>query len=417
METLYTGHLHGFPPTNISSSSSFYNPMGSTWGAQGGIVALGVVLGSSISLVGLAFAFITYSLFSDLRSLAGTTLLSLLASLFMSQLLFVIGVGGIQDPELCLSLSLSLLFMKLASLCWICCCCHHSLIIFRNNTNITPQPEQKMGKVFAHYSLFSWGFPLLMLSVAAAFIYKERDVKITGIQIINQIIHDVNSSDSHCWLMEGSSYIWGFLVPACILLFAGFYLSAQGAGAVKLTAALQIDQRARNKIIKRRGLQIGLFFKLLIVLTGVVFIGALAFIINIPEVWAVYSVSQGVQGLLIAMLVSCNCKILRLYAQPRGQKKRKDNYNNLRDGEGGRFGILSVTNPNYENFTTTQSPVNENFDLDNQSLVKMNYKEDNFVERNENLLQNHSMNDKVFGDLSSALNINEIVKGPPPTTV
>ena len=34
--------------------------MGSTWGAQGGIVALGVVLGSSISLVGLAFAFITY---------------------------------------------------------------------------------------------------------------------------------------------------------------------------------------------------------------------------------------------------------------------------------------------------------------------------------------------------------------------
>lgn len=48
-------------------------------------------------------------------------------------------------------------------------------------------------------SLFSWGFPLLMLSVAAAFIYKERDVKITGIQIINQIIHDVNSSDSHCW--------------------------------------------------------------------------------------------------------------------------------------------------------------------------------------------------------------------------
>jgi hypothetical protein len=35
-------------------------------------------------------------LFSDLTSLAGTTLLSLLATLFMSQLLFVIGVGGIQ---------------------------------------------------------------------------------------------------------------------------------------------------------------------------------------------------------------------------------------------------------------------------------------------------------------------------------
>lgn len=62
-------------------------------------------------------------------------------------------------------------------------------------------------------------------------------------------------------LMHGSSYIWGYLVPASILLFVGFYISAQLSGAVKLTAAIQIDQRARSKIIKRRGLQIGLFFK------------------------------------------------------------------------------------------------------------------------------------------------------------
>lgn len=62
-------------------------------------------------------------------------------------------------------------------------------------------------------------------------------------------------------LMHGSSYIWGFLVPAGIILFVGFYLSAQLSGAIKLTAALQVDQRSRNKIIKRRGLQINLFFK------------------------------------------------------------------------------------------------------------------------------------------------------------
>jgi hypothetical protein len=62
MDTLYTtGHLHGYPANiNISSATSFYNPAGSSWGNQEGVVALGVVLGSSISLVGLAFAFITY---------------------------------------------------------------------------------------------------------------------------------------------------------------------------------------------------------------------------------------------------------------------------------------------------------------------------------------------------------------------
>lgn len=116
------------------------------------------------------------------------------------------------------------------------------------------------------------------------------------------------------------------------------------------------------------------------------------------------------QGLLISMLVSCNCKILRMYAQPRGTKKRKENYTSLKEGEGGRFGILSVTNPNYENFTA-QSP---STDCDH-SMVKMCYKEDNFVERNDHPLQ--PTNDKIFGDLSSALNINEIVNGPTPTTV
>ena len=60
MDTLYTtGHgFHGFPSTFNISSTTFYP--GSSWGNQEGIVALGVVLGSSISLVGLAFAFITY---------------------------------------------------------------------------------------------------------------------------------------------------------------------------------------------------------------------------------------------------------------------------------------------------------------------------------------------------------------------
>lgn len=110
------------------------------------------------------------------------------------------------------------------------------------------------------------------------------------------------------------------------------------------------------------------------------------------------------------MLVSCNCKILRMYAQPRGSKKRKDNYTSLREGEGGRFGILSVTNPNYENFTT-QSPSSTECD---HSLVKMSYKEDNFIERFDSL---QPTQDKIFGDLSSALNINEIVNGPTPTTV
>ncbi|XP_052865401.1 adhesion G protein-coupled receptor L1-like isoform X1 [Anopheles cruzii] len=404
METLYTGHIHGFPPSaNIS-----YGSLSTTWGSQGGLIALGVVLGSSVSLVGLAFAFITYSLFSDLKSLAGTALLSLLASLFMSQLLFVIGVGGVQDAELCLSLSLALLFMKLASLCWLCCCCHHALAMFRSNTNIHPNPEPSMGKALANYSLISWGFPSLMLGVAAAFKYKERDIKISGAQVIAQIVHELNG-DNHCWLMEGSAYIWGFLMPAIVLLFSGFYLACQGGGAIKIAAALQIDSRAKNKLVKKRGLQIGLFFKILVVLSSVVCLGAVASVWNVVQLWSIYSIAQGVQGLVISLLVSCNCKVLKLYSAPRSHKARRGTYRSLKDGDGGRYGVISITNPNYEEMIP--NGVGEN----STSLTKMSYKEKHFVDRIDNTLP--TLDCAFNGELSTSLSIDELPKRPLPASV
>lgn len=67
---------------------------------------------------------------------------------------------------------------------------------------------------------------------------------------------------SVCWrMLQGSSYIWGYLVPASILLFLGFYLFTQLSGSVKLTAAIQVNQSTRKKIINRRGLQTRLFLK------------------------------------------------------------------------------------------------------------------------------------------------------------
>ncbi|XP_017885636.1 adhesion G protein-coupled receptor L4-like [Ceratina calcarata] len=95
METLYTGAIHGFPQSNGGQTNGISSGIASSFD-QDGVLSLIVVLGGSLSLVALVFAFITYSLFSDLRSLAGTTLMNLLAALFMVQLLFIVGVGGVQ---------------------------------------------------------------------------------------------------------------------------------------------------------------------------------------------------------------------------------------------------------------------------------------------------------------------------------
>ena len=68
MDNLYIGHMHGFPgglSNGEHTQSSSFSPSPSVLDEDGGMVALGIIVGSSFSLVGLAFTFITYRLVSE----------------------------------------------------------------------------------------------------------------------------------------------------------------------------------------------------------------------------------------------------------------------------------------------------------------------------------------------------------------
>lgn len=59
------------------------------------------------------------------------------------------------------------------------------------------------------------------------------------------------------------------------------------------------------------------------------------------------------QGILTAFLVTCNCRVLKLYTVPRHKQHKKyvlknGCYKSLRDCEKGQYGVLSITNPNYD---------------------------------------------------------------------
>ncbi|XP_055846169.1 adhesion G protein-coupled receptor L4-like [Episyrphus balteatus] len=423
METFYSHHLHTFIPPVNSSSLTFSNQ----WGSQGSVIALGVVLGSSISLVGLAFAFITYSLFSDLRSLAGTALLSLLATLFMAQLLFVIGVGGIQDPELCVSLSLAFLFMKLSSLCWMACCCHQALRTFRHSVNLIFRPEPNMCRLLTEYNCFSWGFPLLMVGIAVAFKCNETSTPKQSFQKTDNVRTSQDEFKArHCWIMDGQAYIWAYMVPAIFILFIGFHLAYQAKHTAKISAQMQVDVKTRRKLIKRRLLQCGLFIRILFLFTIVNIFGTLAALIGIIELWAVYFVAQGVQGIVTTLLVTCNCRILKLYTSSRGPKIQQGMYNNLRDGEGGRYGILTVTNPNYRedgdlpatiDGTVTNHSNGDGDDTDrDDTFMCARYEEQAFVDRQmsrKDILKAGNSN----SELTDSLPTNTIQLTPLPQTV
>jgi len=114
------------------------------------------------------------------------------------------------------------------------------------------------------------------------------------------------------------------------------------------------------------------------------------------------------------MLVTCNCRVLKLYTAPRRHKGRKGNYSSLRDGEGGRYGVLSVTNPNYGNEGSALD--DETIVTANSSFVKMSYKEDTFIERND-VYESSPFESAINGELACSLHPSEVAHGPSPEPV
>ncbi|XP_022207550.2 adhesion G protein-coupled receptor E3 [Nilaparvata lugens] len=314
MENIYTSRVHGFPGNWTASL------VGNGWATtstvlsrgvavimpQEGLLSLVAVLGSSLSLVALVFAFITYSLFSDLRSVSGTTLMNLLAALFMTQLLYVVGVGGIQDTELCVSLSFSLQYLHLTVFFWLTALSHDLCRTLRRNMHVEPPPtERAVGCVFAVYSLLSWGMPLALL--AAAYLYRTH--------------HHQHHTNNHflkqynCWFLEKDIQMLFYLLPTVMLLFWQLYWLAKGAALTRNAPSLQMEPRRRLKVKRRRMMQLVLYLKIIALLTAVCLSGALATFTGWNAAWILFNIGHSVQGITVALTVTCNCRIIGLYAR------------------------------------------------------------------------------------------------------
>ncbi|XP_059474023.1 latrophilin-like protein LAT-2 [Neocloeon triangulifer] len=296
MDTLYAARVHGFAAPGLVNLT----------GLEGheGLLSLLAVLGSSVSLVALVFAFITYSLFSDLRTISGTALINLLAALFMVQLLFVIGVGGVQDHDLCWSLALALHYMRLSVFCWLAAMTFDLYCCFRENVSLVaalPSPPA-LRQSFARLSLFAWGAPLL--PTLAAGLLQMRPAA-------------AGLSDPNCWFLDDVPAAATFAVPAAALLIADLAFLVRAAAVARAAVGLQLEQRVKAKMLRRRRLQLWLFFRLAAFLAVVSAVGVFGRLMHSQLLLAVFSVAAGLQGLVVALSVACSCRVLKLYTRPR----------------------------------------------------------------------------------------------------
>ncbi|XP_012235272.1 adhesion G protein-coupled receptor E3-like isoform X1 [Linepithema humile] len=298
METLYTGAIHGFPQPGGGIANGVSTGIASSFD-QDGVLSLIVVLGGSLSLVALVFAFITYSLFSDLRSLAGTTLMNLLAALFMVQLFFIVGAGGVQDSELCISLGLSLQYLRVSVVCWLAAMCHHLY------ATVASLPRRDDPPTYLKYSLFAWGAPLISLALATFLQSRES----------HDFWNVADLTPFNCWFLGDAATIYAYGCPIILLLLTCTYYIVKAAIVARYTYSMQLDVKQREKMKRRQRLQLMLFLKVSIIIAFVAGCGMASRTLKIPFLWAVFCTCHSLQGSAVALSVACNCRVLKVYAR------------------------------------------------------------------------------------------------------
>lgn len=292
----YAPHLHKVNGTWVAGSGLEIGT-GST-----GLLSLLSVIGTSLSIVGVVLTFITYSLFSDLRTLSGTSLLNLLAAFFLSHLLSVIGVERPSDKRLCVTLGFLLHFLWLAVHCWLAAMSRDMYKTFRDNINLQPSPASEDRKSFLKAAAFAWGLPLLLTGLS-------------GVVHFGTVLDQTSDDRITCWILGRGSYLWTFCLPAFVLAVSDVRYFVKAAILTRYTASLQMNRKTRDRMKRRRYLQLFLYAKLLLVLTLTWVAGLAAQLARLKAVWFAFCILASVQGFFVALAYSCNSRVFRLYSR------------------------------------------------------------------------------------------------------
>uniref|UniRef100_A0A8C5U2R7 Adhesion G protein-coupled receptor L4 n=1 Tax=Malurus cyaneus samueli TaxID=2593467 RepID=A0A8C5U2R7_9PASS len=166
---------------------------GSVGGANYNILTRITQLGIIISLICLSMCIFTFWFFSEIQSTRTTIHKNLCCSLFLAELIFLIGINMNNNKLFC-SITAGLLhYFLLAAFAWMCIeGIHLYLIVVGVIYN----------KGFLHKNFYVFGYvsPAVVVGISAALGYKYY------------------GTTEVCWLSTKNNFIWSFIGPACLII-------------------------------------------------------------------------------------------------------------------------------------------------------------------------------------------------------
>ncbi|XP_078285490.1 adhesion G protein-coupled receptor E3-like [Rhinoraja longicauda] len=159
------------------------------------------LVGVIVSLVCLAMSVLTFTLCRALKSIRTTIHTHLCISLFLAELLFIVGVDKTEYRTLCAVIAGFLHYFFLACFSWMLLegvQLYLMVVKVFNAKSLRP----------TYMYLFGYGCPLITVGISAA------------------VFSQGYGTEKYCWLDLKSGFLWAFLAPICVIILVngGFFI-------------------------------------------------------------------------------------------------------------------------------------------------------------------------------------------------
>ncbi|XP_041033089.1 adhesion G protein-coupled receptor E2-like isoform X2 [Carcharodon carcharias] len=159
------------------------------------------IVGIILSLVCLFISILTFTLCRSIKSIRTTIHTHLCLSLFLAELLFLIGISRTENKTGCAIVAGFLHYLFLTSFAWMLL---EGVQLYLMVVKVFNAKSLQL----KYMCLFGYGFPLLVVGISAAAYAQGYGTK------------------EYCWLDLKSGFIWAFLIPVSLIILvnAGFFI-------------------------------------------------------------------------------------------------------------------------------------------------------------------------------------------------
>ena len=204
------GYINNLPIicTNYSENGTLDRNITLYFYSYPAVFSILTYVGCSLSIIGCIFVLLTYTLFSELRTLPGKILMNLSATILATCIFTVIGIplfSLAEKEELCQTTAIVMHWLVLCEFSWMMIMSYELTRTLIRATQLKPvQTKNAKRHILLVYMLIGWGSPTVITGVCVIVNYTTDYIRY--------------GREGFCWIEHMNSMYTVFIAPVAILI-------------------------------------------------------------------------------------------------------------------------------------------------------------------------------------------------------